>query len=171
VQYSDAEHFGKSFTTHFFPVGGDVRAIVADWVHYLRGDKLWGGDDPLFQATLIEVGATRPFESVGIAREHWTTASPIRPIFRQAFESAGRPYFNPHSFRGTLVQLGRTMCRDPEQLKAWSQNLGHSTDRPMAPSVPIPSTADRRFPRETAERPPPIFPPPSDGEELARTET
>jgi integrase/recombinase XerD len=35
------------------------------------------------------------------------------------------PYFNPHSFRKTLAQLGEKLCRTPEQFKAWSQNLGH----------------------------------------------
>jgi hypothetical protein len=38
---------------------------------------------------------------------------------------AGLPYFNPHSFRNTLVQLGQEVCKTPEQFKAWSQNLGH----------------------------------------------
>jgi RNA-binding protein YlmH len=38
---------------------------------------------------------------------------------------AGLPYFNPHSFRNTLVQLGQQVCQTPEQFKAWSQNLGH----------------------------------------------
>ena len=37
----------------------------------------------------------------------------------------GLPYFNPHSLRNTLVQLGQTCCQTPEQFKAWSQNLGH----------------------------------------------
>ncbi|MFO1261247.1 MAG: hypothetical protein U1E68_09270 [Sphingomonadaceae bacterium] len=35
------------------------------------------------------------------------------------------PYFNPHSFRDTLVQLGEKVCTTPESFKAWSQNLGH----------------------------------------------
>jgi len=35
------------------------------------------------------------------------------------------PYFNPHSFRKTLAQLGEGVCKSPEQFKAWSQNLGH----------------------------------------------
>jgi integrase/recombinase XerD len=35
------------------------------------------------------------------------------------------PYFNPHSFRKTLAQLGEKLCRTHEQFKAWSQNLGH----------------------------------------------
>jgi hypothetical protein len=30
-----------------------------------------------------------------------------------------------HSFRNTLVRLGREVCKTPEQFKAWSQNLGH----------------------------------------------
>jgi hypothetical protein len=30
--------------------------VVIDWVNYLRRDKLWGLDDPFFQATRIAVG-------------------------------------------------------------------------------------------------------------------
>ncbi|WP_374412466.1 hypothetical protein [Novosphingobium colocasiae] len=44
---------------------------------------------------------------------------------RKAFTAAGLPYFNPHSLRDTLVQLGEQVCTTPEQFKAWSQNLGH----------------------------------------------
>ena len=61
----------------------------------------------------------------GWTREHWSSATPIRTIFREAFASAGLPYFNPHSFRNTLVQLGQDVCKTPEEFKAWSQNLGH----------------------------------------------
>lgn len=117
--------FSKSFTTYFFPVGGEARQIFDAWVSYLRQEELWGNDDPLFPATLIELGESRQFEAVGLARKHWSTASPIRTIFQNAFEAAGLPYFNPHSFRKTLVQLGLTLCRDAEQFKAWSQNMGH----------------------------------------------
>lgn len=71
------------------------------------------------------IGASRQFETAGLKREHWSSAAPIRAIFRDAFETAGLPYFNPHSFRNTLVRLGETRCRTPEDFKAWSQNLGH----------------------------------------------
>ncbi|HLI03796.1 MAG TPA: hypothetical protein VKU93_05950 [Terracidiphilus sp.] len=66
--------FSKSFTTYFFPVGEEVRQIVADWVRFLREDKLWGNDDPLFPATHIALGPKRQFEAVGLDREHWSTA-------------------------------------------------------------------------------------------------
>ena len=117
--------FSKTFTTYFFNGGDEVRQIFDAWVNYLRQEKLWGNDDPLFPATLVELGETRQFEAVGLERKHWSTASPIRAIFKAAFEAAGLPYFNPHSLRTTLVQLGQTVCKDPEQFKSWSQNLGH----------------------------------------------
>ncbi len=127
--YQDARDvrtkFSKTFTTFFFPVGDDVRQIVSDWVSYLRSVKVWGNDDPLFPATQIGIGATRQFEVIGLKREHWSNATPIRTIFRHGFRDAGLPYFNPHSLRNTLVRLGQATCQTPEDFKAWSQNLGH----------------------------------------------
>lgn len=117
--------FSKTFRTFFFPVGEEIRFIVSEWVLYLRDEKLWGNDDPLFPATHVALGDNHQFEAAGLAREHWRNASPIRSIFREAFIHAGLPYFNPHSFRNTLVQLGQVMCKTPEDFKAWSQNLGH----------------------------------------------
>ena len=117
--------FSKTFNTFFFPVGDDIREIVVEWVIYLREEKLWGNDDPLFPATHIAQRTDLQFEVAGLTRDHWSTASPIRKIFREAFVGAGLPYFNPHSLRNTLVQLGESVCRSPEQFKAWSQNLRH----------------------------------------------
>jgi len=47
---------------------------------------------------------------------HWPAASTILHI---------QPYFNPHSLRNTLVHFGETVCKTPEEFKAWIQNLGH----------------------------------------------
>lgn len=112
-------------TTYFFPVGEEIHGIVAEWVNYLREEKMWGSDDPLFPATRIVVGATRQFEAEGLERAHWSSAEPIRKVFHEAFERADLPYFNPHSFRNTLAQLGEKLCKSPEDYKAWSQNYGH----------------------------------------------
>ncbi len=117
--------FSKSFTTWFFPVGDEIPQIVIDWVDYLRKEKFWGLDDPLFPATKIVVGETRQFEASGLDRKHWSSAGAIRKIFKDAFARAGLPYFNPHSFRKTLALLGGRICKSPEEYKAWSQNLGH----------------------------------------------
>lgn len=117
--------FSKTFSTWFFPVGGEAEAIVEDWIAHLRGMLLWGNDDPLFPATLMRQAENRGFVAAGVDRKHWSNADPIRRIFSRAFTDAGLPTFNPHSFRDTIVRLGEQLCRTPEEFKAWSQNLGH----------------------------------------------
>ena len=117
--------FSKTFTTWFFPVGEDVRQIVVDWLEYLTTEKLFGPIDPLFPATEVVQDQYHLFQTGGLSRAHWSNATPIRTIFKEAFTSAGLAYANPHSFRKTLAQLGERLCRTPEEFKAWSQNLGH----------------------------------------------
>lgn len=118
--------FAKTFTTWFFPVGGDALGIVTEWIGYLRTELHWGDDDPLFPATLVGTSAQGGFTPAGLRRQGWRTSAPIREIFRRAFAAAGLPYSNPHSLRDMLAQLGERQCRTPEELKAWSQNLGHA---------------------------------------------
>ena len=127
--YQDAREvktkFSKSFNTYFFPVGEDVQAIVKDWLHYLKNGLLFGNDDPIFPKTKIGQDHDNNFTSIGLLKENWSNAAPIRKIFKEAFLLAELPSFNPHSFRNTLVKLGESLCSSPEEFKAWSQNLGH----------------------------------------------
>jgi integrase len=116
----------KTFVTQFFPVGDLPRDIVTRWVTFLRTSKGFGPDDPLFPATEVALHGPGAAPSVALARRTWKTTAPVRDIFKAAFERAGLPYFNPHSFRSTLARLGQQLCKTPEELKAWSQNLGHS---------------------------------------------
>jgi len=115
----------KTITSYFFSIGADIEAIVADWVRFLEADMLFGPDDPVFPATDVALGESGHFEAIGLSRNHWRNAGAIRRIFRDAFEAASLSYFNPHSFRKTLTELGERLCRTPEAFKAWSQNLGH----------------------------------------------
>lgn len=117
--------FSKTFTTYFFPVGELPLSIIKTWINYLTKELLFSPDDPLFPKTKMINGTNRKFQASGLLREHWQTANPIREVFKQAFQNAGLPYYNPHSFRNTLVRLGENLCQSPEQFKAWSQNLGH----------------------------------------------
>ncbi len=127
--YQDAREVktkaSKTFTTYFFPVDDEFCQIVLDWIGFLKTELLFGHDDPLFPKTALVRGERQVLEPSGVLREHWSNATPIRKIFKKAFEAAGFEYFNPHSFRKTLVLLGQTMCQTPEEFKAWSQNLGH----------------------------------------------
>lgn len=119
--------FGKTFDTYFFEVGSEIKAIIREWVEYLKIILLWADSDPLFPSTEMGFGVDKGFRSIGLKREHWKNADPIRRIFRGAFEAADLPYYKPHSFRDTLTALGQKWCQTPEQFKAWSKNLGHES--------------------------------------------
>jgi integrase/recombinase XerD len=127
--YQDAREvktkFSKTFTTCFFPVGDEVRTIVFEWVEYLKVECFSGNDDPLFPKTKMGQGDDNNFIVSGLSREPWSNAAAIRKIFKEAFNLADLPSFNPHSFRNTLAALGEQLCHSAEEFKAWSQNLGH----------------------------------------------
>lgn len=117
--------FGKVFTTWFFPVGGDAAEILSAWVSELRDVHLYGAHDPLFPKTRVGLGNDRRFGARGLAREPWSSGVRVCSIWRDAFEAAGLPAYAAHSVRHMLAELGSRACKTPEDLKAWSQNLGH----------------------------------------------
>lgn len=129
--YQDARDvntkFSKTFTTYFFPVGELPLRILKEWVDSLVQELGYKQNSPLFPKSKLAHNDNQQFEAVGLLEEHWSNANPIRKVFAQAFEAVGLPYFNPHSFRNTLVRLGEKLCRTPEEFKAWSQNLGHES--------------------------------------------
>jgi integrase len=118
--------FAKTFRTYFMPIQGDALAVFTDWTHELARVHHWGNDEPLFPATQMGLDENGGFRPVGLLRSGWCTTQPINAIFRRAFEGAALSYYNPHSFRDMLAQLGQRLCKTPEEFKAWSQNLGHA---------------------------------------------
>ena len=100
--------------------------IVEDWIAELREVHLWGPADPLFPATAIGLDEAGGFFAAGAGAAGLGLDGPIRDIFRRGFAAAGLPYFNPHSFRDMLVRHAMTLDLTPEEMKAWSQNLGHN---------------------------------------------
>jgi integrase len=126
----DARHvrtkFAKTFRTWFMPVSERAVEIVRDWHGELSADPARGPADPLFPGTAIALDAGGAFAPVGLARDGWKGSDPVRDVFKRAFALARLPYFNPHSFRDMLVRHAMTLDLTPEEMKAWSQNLGHA---------------------------------------------
>lgn len=118
--------FSKSINTYFFPVGENIKNIVINWINYLKIEKSFGPEDPLFPKELIQHDQFGRFESIGIQPKHWQKGDRTRKNFKFAFENVGLPYYNPHRIRDTLAHLGQQLCTTPEEFKAWSQNLGHA---------------------------------------------
>lgn len=117
--------FGKVFTTWFFPVGGGAIEILDSWISELRSDLLLGPHDPLFPKTGVGQGKDRRFEAQGLLREPWSSGVQICRIWQAAFEASELPTYGAHSVRHMLTEFGARICRTPEEMKAWSQNLGH----------------------------------------------
>ena len=118
----------KTFVSVLFPVGDLFVTVLADYVSRLTTQLLFGPDDPLFPAPEMGRAIDRGFCVVGLSRRHWKNAAPIRRVVRNAFEGAGFEYPNPHSVRKVLARLGEQKVRNPEEWKAWSQNLGHENE-------------------------------------------
>ena len=127
--YQDAREVktknSKTFTTYFLPVDPEYLICFDQWVTYLKHDKLFGPDDPLFPPAKI-----KPFQGefkvVGIERETYKNANAIRAVIKEAFTRADLPPFTPHAFRKMLVKWADTRYPTREAFKAFSQNIGHS---------------------------------------------
>ena len=119
--------FSKAIFSYLLPVDDAIQTVFLEWIRELREDLGYGDEDPVFPQTRLSLNQNGEFQPDGFEPACWATTAPVREVFKQAFVNAGLPYFHPHSFRHTLAQLMSQYCRTFEDLKAWSQNLGHET--------------------------------------------
>ncbi|MGB0906779.1 MAG: tyrosine-type recombinase/integrase [Maricaulaceae bacterium] len=117
---------GKQIHTWFFPVGEFFIQEVEDYLAFLKTEQGFTAEDYLFTSSARGRNEHDQFCIVGLTKERWANAQPMRDIFRAAFNAVDLPYFNPHSFRKTLMALAYDLELSGEQIKAWSQNLGHT---------------------------------------------
>jgi integrase len=115
----------KRIDTFLIDLAPSMKKELLEWRRELVENELYAPTDPLFPKTEMGHDANDCFVSVGLTREHWATAQPVRDLVRKAFEGAGIPYFHPHTFRHMLTQQAYKHCKTPQQIKAWSQNFGH----------------------------------------------
>lgn len=118
--------FGKMIYTYFFPVGDEVREIFCDYYNFLKNEKLFSPNDPLFPQTKNKFYGARGVDASCISNEPWKNSDSITKIVAQAFVDAELPRFTSHSFRHTLAEYGERICKTPSEWKAWSLNIGHT---------------------------------------------
>ncbi|MCI2399131.1 tyrosine-type recombinase/integrase [Aliiroseovarius subalbicans] len=116
----------KTFTTYFLPVDPGYLTCFTAWVAFLKTEKLFGPDDPLFPPALIKP-VDGEFKVVGLQRDTYKNANAIRALVKEAFSRADLPQFTPHAFRKTLVKWADTQYPTREAFKAFSQNIGHTS--------------------------------------------
>lgn len=116
VREAKLETRSAAILTWFFPIGGCAEQRVTGWIAELPDVHQWCDEDPVFPATEVSLNPDNQFAAIGLLRSTWSNADPVRRIFRAAFESAGLPYFNPHSFRKTLARFGEKFATPLERL-------------------------------------------------------
>lgn len=115
----------KQIFTWFFPVGETLIQELIDYIQHLKTTLKFMDSDPLFPATSLAHDENDQYCANGLSKTHWETTQPIRDIFKAAFKNAGHNYYNPHSFRHTLMALAYELKLTGKPEKSWSQNLGH----------------------------------------------
>jgi len=127
--FQDSRHvrtkFRKAFATWFFPVGEQFVEILAEWKRELETVHGFGPSAPLFPKTEMSFGPNGSILPPTLGRDGWANADPVRKIFKAACQAADLPDFKPHSLRHMLARIGQKRALSAEQMKAWSQNLGH----------------------------------------------
>ncbi len=116
----------KAITTYLLPLDGAYLDCFTAWMAFLRRDKLFGPDDPLFPP--LNMGLVDGLlRVVGFERIVYKNANAIRSVIKESFTRADLPPFTPHAFRKTLVKWADTAYPTREAFKAFSQNIGHTS--------------------------------------------
>jgi integrase/recombinase XerD len=119
--------FGKPVISCLFRFDNDLLRYVVEWSEYLERERLYSSESPLFPKTqVVQSGETYSFVSMGVEPHFWANTSPVRDILRKRANRAGLRYYHPHTFRHLAVSLAFKQCKNAAELKAVSQNLGHS---------------------------------------------
>lgn len=119
--------FSKQIQSTLFQFDDQLLQYVIEWVKYLKEEKLFNHSNPLFPSTKVEQMSDTEyvFEVKGVEPIYWKSTSTIRKIFEERAENAKLQYYSPHKFRHTAIREATDNCKNAEQIKAVSQNLGH----------------------------------------------
>jgi len=119
--------YSKTIHSTLFEFDEKLLSYILEWVKYLKEDKVFGIKDPMFPSTKIEQvsDVNYTLESKGVEPIFWKSTNTMRVIFEKRCKDAGLEYFSPHKYRHTATRLATDSCRNAEEVKAVSQNLGH----------------------------------------------
>lgn len=120
--------FSKRIITTLFPIEY-TKAVeyFLDWYRYLKKEKGFTPNDPIFPISKIENGQQNiSYRNTGeVEPIFWQSSNSARKIFQKRFLDAEVPYYHPHTFRHLVVKEFAKTKLTEEEKKAISQNLGH----------------------------------------------
>ena len=118
--------FSKDIISKIFNFDDNLLKYFKDWYYYLKQEKLFGNDDPLFpKSKQIQEENNLNFNYDWVDNKFWQSISAIREIFIQRAKNANITPFSPHKYRHLSIKLAFDKCRDAKEMKAISQHFGH----------------------------------------------
>ncbi len=118
--------FSKTIRSYIFKFDEQLLNYFLEWYSYLKSEKLFSNDDPIFPKNKVENSQeNKSFLSNSVEPKFWQSVSSMRALFKQRFQDAGIEYFSPHTFRHLAVLTAISRCRNGNEIKAVSQNFGH----------------------------------------------
>ena len=118
--------FSKSFVTTFFPVGDDIRAVVADWVSLSADGKALGAGRSAVSGDQGRGGRQSPVRGGGSGPQALEQRRSDQDRYSRKRSRRRDCRTSTRTASGRRWRFsGDKLCRTPEEYKAWSQNLGH----------------------------------------------
>jgi len=118
---------GKTFMVDFFPRTEPFQTVFRAWYQEARAMGLRENDALFPDARTLEL----PWKIALLGRTAippMCSSAAVDAVFRKACARL-RFRYTPHSARHAIAQLGDQVCRTPEERKAWSLNMGHSSEK------------------------------------------
>lgn len=118
--------FRKDIIPRIFNFDDNLVRYFLDWYYYLKKEKLFGNEEPLFQKSKqLQNEDNLCFNYNSISNEFWQSNSAIREIFVQRAKNANIKPFSPHKYRHLSIKLTFDKCQNAKEIKAVSQHFGH----------------------------------------------
>lgn len=116
----------KYIPTTLAPFDKVLMKYFLDWVDYLRKEKLYGDEAPLFpRSQVAQTDSDLTYQVTGIEPVFWKNGTRIDQIAKDRARKAGLESYDCHSFRHAHAHLALSKARTGEEQKAISQNIGH----------------------------------------------
>lgn len=118
--------FSKKIISFIFNFDDRLVKYIVEWVNYLIS-KGFGSQDPLFPCAKNNYSAeSNCFENANdVEAKFWKHHERLRCVLKKRSSETGLPYFSPHTFRHATIELGLKHINTGEELKAFSQSMGH----------------------------------------------
>jgi len=101
--------------------------IFEEWINFLKIEKGFSDDDPMFpQTEKVHRAGTYCYSGDYVGKRFWKSTTSLETILKRRCKEAGQIYFKPHSFRDFIVEEIRNWLLTPLQVKAISMSLGHT---------------------------------------------